>query len=65
MMQDNNFFDPAYMGGETTEVEKPEVSQVKKFLSDPLHSEEIKQYGISKPTRIVIRGRVARNDSTN
>ena len=40
--------------------EADKISEIKKFLREPLPSAEIKQYGISKPTRILIRGRVAK-----
>ena len=59
-MPDNNYFDKEYAGSDSTKVEKSEISEIKKFLREPLPSAEIKQYGISKPTRILIRGRVAK-----
>lgn len=61
----SNMFDSEYVSGESTEIEKSEISQVKKFLSEPLSDTEIRQYGISKPTRVVIRGRVAHDESHN
>jgi hypothetical protein len=60
MNPDNNFFDQEYAGSDSTKVEKQDTSQIRKFLREPLPVAEIKQYGISKPTRVVIRGRVAK-----
>jgi hypothetical protein len=60
MTPSNNFFDQEYTKGDITEVEKVDVSQTKEFLKEPLPNSEIKQYGISKPTRILIRGRIAK-----
>lgn len=60
-----NIFDSEYISGDSTDVEKSEISQVKKFLSEPLSKTEMQQYGISKPTRVIIRGRVAHDESQN
>ncbi len=59
-MPNSNIFDESYAGGEATEAAKPEKSQTKQFLKDPLPSSDAKKYGISKPRRIVIRGRIAK-----
>lgn len=60
MKPSSDFFDPLYVVSEATEATKPEKSQMKQFLSEPLAILETKKYGISKPTRIVIRGRIAK-----
>jgi len=60
MTQETNFFDQQYSGGKATEVTRPEKSQTKRFLVEPISDAEVKMYGISKPRRIVIRGRIAK-----
>lgn len=60
MPQGSDFFDPQYTVNKATEANKAETSQLKQFLTEPLPSSEVKKYGISKPTRIVIRGRIAK-----
>jgi len=60
MTQEIDFFDQQYAGGERTETATQEKSKTKQFLAEALPTEEMKKYGISKPTRIVVRGRVAK-----
>ena len=60
MTQTNKFFDEKYVGDKSTEAEKSEKSQTKKFLAEPLPSADVKKYGVSKPTRIIIRARIAK-----
>ena len=49
-----------YGGSEATVIKKTDASQIKEFLEKPLINEEIKKYGTSKPTRTLIRGRIAK-----
>jgi len=60
MTQDIDFFDNQYAGGKRTETAAQEKSKTKQFLAEALPTKDVKKYGISKPTRIVVRGRVAK-----
>ena len=60
MPQESDIFDQQYVGSNATEVKKPEITQLKQFLKEPLPISEAKIYGISKPIRTVIRGRIAK-----
>lgn len=60
MPQGSDIFDPQYAGSVTTEVGKPEKPQLKQFLKEPLPIAEAKIYGIAKPTRTIIRGKIAK-----
>lgn len=60
MKSNSDFFDPIYIGSKATEAAKQKESPIKQFLKEPLPSSATKEYGISKPTRIVLRGRIAK-----
>lgn len=60
MSQASDIFDPHYAGSKTTEVNKPQMPQLKEFLIEPISDSEMKIYGISKPTRIVTRGKISK-----
>lgn len=56
----NDFFDPAYITGATTEAEKKDQSNKIELVKELIPKLETKNYGGSKPTRVIIRGRIAK-----
>lgn len=51
-------FDSSYVGDKSTEGSKSE-SEVKKFLKSPIDEEQMKNYGTSKPKRIIIKANIS------
>lgn len=61
MKLSNEYFEASsYVTNDATETVKSKKTPTKEFLRNSLPNSEIKKYGISKPTRIVIRGRIAK-----
>jgi hypothetical protein len=57
-MPNENLFDPGYVGNDIA-TDAPKVkSQTKQFLKQPIGEDDLKRYGSSKPSRIVIRAKL-------
>lgn len=54
----NSIFDSKYVDEKPTQGEKP-GSELKKFLKSPIDQDKIKNYGTSKPRRIVMKGKIS------
>ena len=54
----NEIFDSSYVGNKSTEGSKTD-SEVKKFLKNPIDEGQMKNYGTSKPKRIIIKAKIS------
>jgi len=62
-MTNQNPFDKEYVGEMPSTAAPEPVSATKQFLKRPIEEQEIKRYGTSKPTRVVIRAKLINGKS--
>lgn len=55
----NEMFDSSYVSTSETTKSVDSKSETKKFLKEPIKSEDIKMYGSSKPQRLLIRAQIS------
>jgi hypothetical protein len=58
MKSKDGVFDDAYSGDSTTTLSTSATSELKKVLKEPIPAQDIKRYGESKPTRLIIKARI-------
>lgn len=57
-MNNQNPFDKEYVGGMPSTIAPESKSGTKQFLKEPVEPQELKRYGTSKPTRVVVRAKL-------